>query len=605
MTTSLFSLALPWACLLFFSGAPVVLAQANDLPPSTGPMDAYLTAKEAHKAALLRALDAVQANIAAEVELGMAVETRNEQMNAVENFREHIKNGGTSAMAAGYLGAGRKTVAAESAARIDEAWKAFNDAASAQRAFRLKMQPLLRDYATSAAIVDWRQAVRAEDLAPALESLRIVRELELESSATPDLVHVESMVNLITASQRFLEALAAGEPMNLSNSYRAMITTQTNRVTLLTVPEIDRWRRRFAQKSEEELKAARISVEQLIVKRASSSELLEAVEKIGVVAEKARAFEDLRYSYSGGQFYPVQNLQNFLRNYALMVGAIEQKNWPSANQLSADLKVTSAQIGSEALKVITEQRTGIAPKWKAAEAAARAAADEQLRKRLAVVADRAGLLKLADELRAESGINSGSRENNDLTVLEQELRQIAALWNADSPQPISSQAWRQGQPDRVWTADVDALRKRAVREALASRLPLPELLQPPLNALPPAKAIRQYGRDLFAKGEFARVQSLLAQSSLVFSEERVGGETEEMRGLKLFLTAQNLERAEQFADAVRIYRNVLSCIGELVPSDAAAERLRTLKREQPDAFKNLPNLPPATVESLGRYFNNP
>lgn len=600
MTTSLLSHAFPWACLLFFSGASVALAQANNPPPPTVPMAAYLAAKEAHKTAMFRALDAVQATIAAEVELGMAVETRNEQMNAVENFRGHIKNGGAGTMVAGYLGAGRKAVAAESAARIDEAWKAFNDAASAQHAFRLQIQPLLRDYATSSAIVDWRKAVRAEDLAPALETLRIVREMELESGANPDLVHVESMANLLTASQRFLEALADGEPMNLSNTYKAMISTQTNRVTLITVPEIDRWRRRFAQKSDDELKVARLSIEQLIVKRASSSELLEAVQKIAVVSEKVRAFEDQRYSAGGGQFFSAQNLQNFLRNYALMVGAIEQKNWASATQLSSELKATSALIGSEALKVITEQRTGVAPQWKAAEAAARAATDEQLRKRLAAVTDRASLLKLADELRAESSANSGPRENNDLTVLEQELRQIAALWNADSPQPISSQAWRQGQPDRAWSADVDTLRKRAVREALASRLQLPELLQPPLNALSPARAVRQHGRDLFAKGDFARVQSLLAQSSLVFTEERVGGETEEMRGLKLFLTAQNLERAEQFADAVRIYRDVLSCIGELVPSDAAAERLRTLKREQPDAFKSLPNLPPSAV-----YFKNP
>ena len=41
-------------------------------------------------------------------------------------------------------------------------------------------------------------------------------------------------------------------------------------------------------------------------------------------------------------------------------------------------------------------------------------------------------------------------------------------------------------------------------------------------------------------------------------------------------------------DAVQSYRNVLTCIGELVPIDAAAARLKVLKQEHPDAFPKVP-----------------
>jgi hypothetical protein len=91
-------------------------------------------------------------------------------------------------------------------------------------------------------------------------------------------------------------------------------------------------------------------------------------------------------------------------------------------------------------------------------------------------------------------------------------------------------------------------------------------------------------KEAFKRQEWRRLHDLLTTSASLSREVRLSEHDDELRAVKGLIIGENFERAEQFADAVLSYRAVLNCVGELVPIDGAAARLKTLKKEHPDAF---------------------
>src|SRR5205085_7161899 len=71
-------------------------------------------------------------------------------------------------------------------------------------------------------------------------------------------------------------------------------------------------------------------------------------------------------------------------------------------------------------------------------------------------------------------------------------------------------------------------------------------------------------------------------SMQVTSGGRSGDDT--LNALRAFFTAQNLELAEQWTEAVQAYKSVLQSASERAPVQAAAERLKALAKEHPDAM---------------------
>jgi hypothetical protein len=107
------------------------------------------------------------------------------------------------------------------------------------------------------------------------------------------------------------------------------------------------------------------------------------------------------------------------------------------------------------------------------------------------------------------------------------------------------------------------------------------LLQPPLDALPPHLALRRLARDLLAHSEWQRLQVVLINETTLFGANRSPFANDELSAVRTFITAQNFERAEQFEEAANAYRAVLGFVGECVPVDAAAMRLKTLTKTGP------------------------
>jgi len=247
------------------------------------------------------------------------------------------------------------------------------------------------------------------------------------------------------------------------------------------------------------------------------------------------------------------------------------------------LKAPITRLSPEALKIVQEQQEIVQREQRTSAAAALAAAKEELHQRLKNITDGASALKLADELKAERK-PSEPRGIVDFSGLDEDLRQLAALWNGELSSSSSYGFSRSMQSARPWGTDLVDLRERAVRDLIARRAQMPDLLKPPLVSMEPEKAVQQVCQDLFTKNEFSRLYQVLSETSRLLTDRRVGYSEENLGGLKSFLTGQNFERAEQYIDAVRSYKTTLGCIGELVPIDAAAERLRVLKKEHPEAF---------------------
>lgn len=90
-------------------------------------------------------------------------------------------------------------------------------------------------------------------------------------------------------------------------------------------------------------------------------------------------------------------------------------------------------------------------------------------------------------------------------------------------------------------------------------------------------------------------RALEAYRLIAFSEPAPAWLTADTQGINNFITAQNLEKAAQYVDAIRTYRRVVGSSGKYVPIDEAAARILALQKEQPDAFEKAEKPPEAIV----------
>ena len=127
------------------------------------------------------------------------------------------------------------------------------------------------------------------------------------------------------------------------------------------------------------------------------------------------------------------------------------------------------------------------------------------------------------------------------------------------------------------------LRQRIEREVMSRALAAPELNEGEALALPLETAVDKFCDTLFTKGDWRRLYRVLE----VRSRGPVAGENqrqpdETLTALRAFFAGQNLELAEQWAEAAESYRAVLRCVSERVPIKPAAERLKVLAKEHPE-----------------------
>ncbi|MEA3209105.1 MAG: hypothetical protein QOE70_2162 [Chthoniobacter sp.] len=222
---------------------------------------------------------------------------------------------------------------------------------------------------------------------------------------------------------------------------------------------------------------------------------------------------------------------------------------------------------------------------------------DTLRARLAAIKEPVALEAVAREVAGwtrEVRARSGSEQEN-WGQLAAQLSMLAAAWSAASPVLLQQDRQMDWEAARAsYAGEVRSLRKRIERDVLGRTLRLPELNNAPLNEKPTEEALDALSNDLAGRSEWRRLYQLLeARAGLQGLAGRIG-QDDALPALRSFFAAQNLELAEQWTDAVQAYKAVLQAVSERAPIKAAAERLKALTKEHPEAFT------PATPNAVRR-----
>lgn len=573
--------------------AAPILAQGPEQQTATplpaNPVAEYTAELQKREDAVAAKLDAVSATVAAEVAAKrLKADVAEQERRQVANLRRQL---GTLTDATIRSAPAEAGAAAQA---LTKAWGEFTEALRARQTFQTQAAPKLEQEVLRYAEALWRNASREEDFAPAIEVLRAAEAaLPLDRPRGGFGSPLSGAAQLLTSSQQFLSALNSGVPRLIAEASQTLSNYGRGPgQPMVTVNDVHEWRKKFEDRQQADLDAALKEADALIARRAPSAELLATTEKVTGAAARVRALTSSLNASPGTRNVPEEP---FLRQWARVVTAIEQKDWAGAQTATGGLNLPADWISPATRAVLTETQAEIQRQLRAAEKAQIAAREKEMQERLAKVTDAASAAALAEDLQAEQQTTPNRRE--EFGALVNDLRRLAALWNAEG-RPNSFAEMHDGGAAHPWTASVRALRMRAVREQLARRLNAPELLKPPLDAMPPEAAVRQLGREFFEKKEWMRLHTLLSDSAPFMAGNPSVMQGDELRGVRALLAGQNFERAEQFAEAVQSYRSALICIGELVPVDAVAERLKALKGEHPEAF----SASPAASRPLPRGF---
>ena len=220
----------------------------------------------------------------------------------------------------------------------------------------------------------------------------------------------------------------------------------------------------------------------------------------------------------------------------------------------------------------------------------------ELRTRLAAVKQPAELDGIAADVQAWSAQSRGGDRQEDFGQLPSRLNALAAAWASASPVLLMQQERYGGGEiaSAAYAKELADLRRRIERDVLAQVLKAPELNTPPLSEKPPEAAIAIFCAELAQRGDWRRLLQVLQAQPPNPMQQLGRVENETVSALRSFFAAQNFELAEQWPDAVQAYKAVLRSTGENIPVKPAAERLKALAKEHPEAAAAAPATSPET-----------
>lgn len=187
---------------------------------------------------------------------------------------------------------------------------------------------------------------------------------------------------------------------------------------------------------------------------------------------------------------------------------------------------------------------------------------------------------------------------NELSEIVRPLTTLSEAWKSGDTKIIFDRNRPTGDIRSVtFDKELGALRSRIEHELLGRALNAPELSTPPLAEMETTAALKSLFDSLAQRGDWSRLLEVLQARHRIV----MGGEEGAIAALRSFLTGKNFELAEQWAEAVLAYKAVLRSTAEYSPIKAAAERLKAIAKEHPDAFpKEIPDLQKSSSEP-----NNP
>ncbi|HEV7401728.1 MAG TPA: hypothetical protein VGO11_02335 [Chthoniobacteraceae bacterium] len=243
------------------------------------------------------------------------------------------------------------------------------------------------------------------------------------------------------------------------------------------------------------------------------------------------------------------------------------------------LDTKSSLVYNELIKT-WQQESAIAAEKRAQER------DESIRRRLAAAQKPADLDQIATDLSAWEREGSHQFPEETTGQYGRYLKALSVCWANPTPALYQQVHQLEAQtPAGPFSPEATQLKEHVERDVLSQMLKAPELKADPLREQPIAAAVEKMCDDLAAKGEWRRLYELLRLREPGGREESRGREDDPVSALHAFFAAQNMELAEQWAEAAQLYREVLQNVSARAPVKPAAERLKAMKKEHPDAFK--------------------
>jgi hypothetical protein len=383
--------------------------------------------------------------------------------------------------------------------------------------------------------------------------------------------------------RRLIEAEKAGKPTPIAQAISQIRNgTRYGRDTAYeseVQARIDRITQPFAaaaENAESETAAA-------IIERKPAAEINSALTRFEEAAERLAQLSANPVAY-GGQ----RDMRQVASNYRTLAKAIDGLAEAAEENVQSRLneaRNAARQLGpkrSETIEpVITKLESQIA------EATAKMASErgEKLLPRIAAVKQPADLDPIVADVQRWSASmpRSNSSERESWNKLAAQLATLRAAWAISSPTLLQQDRYAENEVARTaYGGEVAALRKRVEREVLSRVLEAPELNAAPLAVKPLEAAIETFCNDLVKSGDWRRLYDVLSARSAIRTNTGGRGDEDTLTALRSFFTAQKLELAEQWADAVRTYKLVLRSASRWAPIKPAADRVKVLAKEHPE-----------------------
>lgn len=175
----------------------------------------------------------------------------------------------------------------------------------------------------------------------------------------------------------------------------------------------------------------------------------------------------------------------------------------------------------------------------------------------------------------------------DITTLMDPLRELQKVWEMSRPQTIARAGQILGaghrEPPTAFSKEFTSLRNRVLRVAYANAFKAPELIKAPYADKEPEDAVDTFCEDLAQRAEWRRLLDILQLRSTGAAQRSGQKEDETISAIRFYLAGKNSELAEQWADAVQAYKNVLRSAASRAPIQAAAESIKAIAKAHPEA----------------------
>jgi hypothetical protein len=396
---------------------------------------------------------------------------------------------------------------------------------------------------------------------------------------------VNNATNLLTSLQRLLYAQAAGNSAAIGTELASMRQQSGWNRTLLTGGELEAREQTIVAPAQKAVEQTRDALEAAVAAQKPASELsqllaahLEALDRWTTLRPpETRSYNDNPHQKTAlgyGQLIGLRSrlekgLVPFTESEIAEAERAVEGIGPKAAVYTALIKAWQQEGEQLAVQRYGEKVASIAKRLGAAQKPA----DLE-----AVVPDVAAWEQEPIRFRRLGTENPGQYARY--------LRTLSFCWSNPSP-ALHLQA-REAETQAVggpFGQEIAALKDRVERDVMSRLLNAPELKAPPLSEQPVAAALETLSDDLAAKGEWRRLYELLRTRGPFGREALTGREDETVIALRAFFAGQNMELAEQWAEAGQLYKQVLQSASARAPVKPAAERLKLIAKEHPDAFK--------------------